>query len=34
MLFIDSEYALWLMGLEIDEPHGYANLTEWFVVKD
>ncbi|KAK5999854.1 hypothetical protein QM012_004942 [Aureobasidium pullulans] len=29
----NHEYALWLSGSEIDEPHGYANLTKWFVVE-
>ncbi|KAH0284893.1 hypothetical protein KCU62_g7969, partial [Aureobasidium sp. EXF-3399] len=29
----NREYALWLSGSEIDEPRGYANLTEWFVVE-
>jgi hypothetical protein len=29
----NSEYALWLSGSELDEPRGYANLTEWFVIK-
>ena len=33
MLLRDSEYALWLSGSEINEPRGYANLTEWFVVE-
>lgn len=33
MQFRDSKYALWLSGTEIDEPRGWANLTEWFVVK-
>ncbi|KAH0281164.1 hypothetical protein KCU91_g437, partial [Aureobasidium melanogenum] len=27
------QYALWMSGTEIDEPRGWANLTEWFVVE-
>ena len=33
IVFVISEYALWLSGQELDEPRGYANLTEWFVVE-
>jgi hypothetical protein len=32
MLLRASEYALWLSGSDTDGPHGYANITEWFVV--